>query len=101
MTPDDPSRHLPASGTPHIPATGRVVPTSTYRVQLTPEFGFDDAAAVVPYLAELGVSHLYCSPYLQAAPGSNHGYDVVDHARLNDELGGEAGHARLVETCRE
>jgi (1->4)-alpha-D-glucan 1-alpha-D-glucosylmutase len=109
MTPDDPSRHLPASGTRHgtasgtrrIPATGRVVPTSTYRVQLTPEFGFDDAAAVAPYLAEIGVSHLYCSPYLQAAPGSNHGYDVVDHARLNDELGGEAGHARLVETCRE
>jgi (1->4)-alpha-D-glucan 1-alpha-D-glucosylmutase len=77
------------------------VPSSTYRVQLTPEFGFDDAAAIVPYLAELGVSHLYCSPYLQAAPGSNHGYDVVDHSRLNEELGGETGHARLVETCRE
>src|SRR3954464_12739544 len=91
----------------HLPAAGKPVPVSTYRVQLRPPaddhpgFGFDDAAAVVPYLAELGVSHLYCSPYLQAAPGSNHGYDVVDHARLNDELGGEAGHARLVETCRE
>src|SRR3954447_25473956 len=85
----------------HVPSTGKPVPTSTYRVQLTPEFGFDDAAAVVPYLAELGVSHLYCSPYLQAAPGSNHGYDVVDHSRLNEELGGEAAHGRLVETCRE
>ena len=72
----------PAS-TRHLPSSGKPVPTSTYRVQLTPEFGFDDAAAVVPYLAEIGVSHLYCSPYLQAAPGSNHGYDVVDHARSN------------------
>src|SRR3954468_23413966 len=85
----------------HVPSPGKPVPSSTYRVQLTPEFGFDDAAAVVPYLAELGVSHLYCSPYLQAAPGSNHGYDVVDHSRLNQELGGETAHARLVETCRE
>jgi (1->4)-alpha-D-glucan 1-alpha-D-glucosylmutase len=85
----------------HLPAPGRVVPSSTYRIQLTPEFGFDDAVDIVPYLAELGVSHLYCSPYLQAAPGSDHGYDVVDHTRLNDELGGEAGHARLVEACRE
>lgn len=49
----------------------------------------------MPYLARLGVTHLYCSPYLQAAPGSRHGYDVVDHSRVNQELGGEAGHARL------
>jgi len=76
------------------------VPVSTYRVQLTPSFGFDDAAAVVPYLADLGVTHLYCSPYLQAAPGSQHGYDVVDHDRLNAELGGEAAFARLVQACR-
>src|SRR6195952_2398445 len=98
---------MTSSGSPaptvarHVPAAGKVVPTSTYRVQLTPDFGFDDAAAVVPYLAELGVSHLYCSPYLQAAPGSNHGYDVVDHARLNEELGGETAHDRLVETCKD
>ncbi|MGH9183131.1 MAG: malto-oligosyltrehalose synthase [Acidimicrobiales bacterium] len=70
-------------------------PLATYRLQLRPGFGFDDAAAVAPYLADLGVSHVYCSPYLQAAPGSTHGYDVVDHARVNDELGGAAGHARL------
>ena len=50
-----------------------------YRVQLSKEFGFSDAAGIAGYLAELGVSHLYCSPYLQAAPGSTHGYDVVDH----------------------
>ena len=60
----------------------------TYRLQLRPGFGFDDAAAVAGYLADLGVSHVYCSPFLQAAPGSTHGYDVVDHRRVNDELGG-------------
>ena len=65
-------------------------PVATYRLQLTPSFGFDDAAEVLPYLAELGVTHVYLSPYLQAAPGSTHGYDVVDHARVNDELGGAA-----------
>ncbi len=90
----------------HLPAPGRPVPVSTYRVQLRPPapdhpgFGFDDAAAVVPYLAELGVTHLYCSPYLQAAPGSAHGYDVVDHSQLNRELGGEQAFTRLVEACR-
>jgi (1->4)-alpha-D-glucan 1-alpha-D-glucosylmutase len=68
---------------------------ATYRVQLHAGFGFDDAAAIVGYLARLGVSHLYCSPYLQAAAGSTHGYDVVDHSRINSELGGAAGHARL------
>lgn len=64
---------------------------ASYRLQLTPDFDFDAAAAVVPYLAELGVSHVYASPYLQATPGSTHGYDVVDHGRVNEELGGEKG----------
>ena len=73
------------------------VPRATYRVQLNAGFTFDDAAAAVPYLADLGVSHLYCSPYLQAAAGSTHGYDVVDHRRLNEELGGAGGHRRLME----
>jgi (1->4)-alpha-D-glucan 1-alpha-D-glucosylmutase len=68
---------------------------ATYRVQMRPEFGFDAAAEVVAYLAELGVSHLYCSPYLQAAAGSTHGYDVTDPSRVNEELGGEGGHERL------
>jgi (1->4)-alpha-D-glucan 1-alpha-D-glucosylmutase len=71
------------------------VPSSTYRVQLTPDFGFAEAADLASYLAQLGVSHLYASPYLQAAPGSTHGYDVVDHTRVNSELGGEEGHAQL------
>jgi (1->4)-alpha-D-glucan 1-alpha-D-glucosylmutase len=84
----------------HRPAPGRPVPVSTYRVQLHAGFTFDDAAAIVPYLAALGVSHLYCSPYFQAAAGSTHGYDVVDPGRLNAELGGASGHARLVAACR-
>jgi (1->4)-alpha-D-glucan 1-alpha-D-glucosylmutase len=77
------------------------VPTGTYRLQLRREFGFGDAAAVVPYLARLGVSHVYCSPVLQAVPGSAHGYDVVDHRRLNDELGGADGWRALVTACRD
>jgi len=64
---------------------------STYRVQLRAEFDFDAVAAVADYLSALGVSHLYCSPYLQAAAGSTHGYDVVDPTRVSEELGGEAG----------
>ena len=79
------------------PTPGPRPRAATYRVQLHAGFTFDDAAAIIGYLAELGVSHLYCSPYLQAAPGSTHGYDVVDHGRLNGELGGAAGHRRLVE----
>src|SRR5947209_3251400 len=70
-------------------------PLSTYRVQLQPAFGFDAVTAIAPYLHRLGVSHLYASPYLQAAPGSTHGYDVIDHSRVNAELGGEAGHERM------
>ena len=72
-------------------------PRATYRVQLHAGFTFDDAAAIVDYLADLGISHLYCSPFLQAAPGSTHGYDVVDHHALNVELGGEEAYERL---CR-
>jgi len=70
-------------------------PLATYRIQLHAGFGFDDVAAIAPYLAELGVSHVYCSPYLQAAKGSTHGYDVVDHRRLNVELGGEEAFGRM------
>ena len=76
-------------------------PRATYRVQLHAGFGFDDAAAIVPYLAKLGISHLYCSPYLRARSGSTHGYDVVDHARVNEELGGAEAHERLLDTLRE
>ena len=70
---------------------------STYRVQLNRHFTFDDVARIAPYLSELGVTHVYCSPYLQAYPGSTHGYDVVDHSKLNEELGGRAAFDRMVE----
>lgn len=73
---------------------------ATYRLQLHAGFGFAEAAAAVPYLAELGVSHLYLSPVLQAAAGSTHGYDIVDPEAVSAELGGEAGFAALVATAR-
>lgn len=71
------------------------IPIATYRLQLTADFNFDAAARVVPYLAALGITHLYASPFMKAAAGSTHGYDIVDHTQLNPELGGEAGFERL------
>lgn len=73
----------------------RNTPTSTYRLQLHAGFTFDDAGRVADYLKRLGISHLYCSPYLQAAPGSKHGYNVVDQEKVNQELGGEEGLTRF------
>jgi (1->4)-alpha-D-glucan 1-alpha-D-glucosylmutase len=64
----------------------------TYRLQLKQGFGFPEAAEIADYLDALGISHVYCSPYLQAAPGSTHGYDVLDHQNVNAELGGTLGH---------
>ncbi len=72
------------------PASPAPAPVSTYRLQLQPGFGFTDAAAIADYLASLGVTHVYLSPILQATPGSTHGYDVVDHSRVSQDLGGEA-----------
>ena len=68
--------------------TGSAQLRATYRLQLTPTFGFAAAARLVPYLRDLGVSHLYLSPSMQARPGSQHGYDVLDPGRLSDDLGG-------------
>jgi len=79
----------------------RVTPTSTYRVQLQPGWGFAQAAQLVPYLADLGISHVYCSPWLQPSPGSVHGYDVVDHTTVNTEVGGAAGLEVLAAACRD
>lgn len=70
-------------------------PQSTYRLQLTPDFGFKAAAAQLDYLSALGISHLHSSPCLQAAAGSTHGYDVVDPGQPNTELGGAAGRKAL------
>ncbi|MGH9605700.1 MAG: malto-oligosyltrehalose synthase [Terracidiphilus sp.] len=76
------------------------IPSSSYRLQLNNGFTFDDASRAASYLKELGISHVYCSPYLQAAKGSQHGYDVVDHRKVNVEIGGEEGHKRFCETLR-
>ena len=73
--------------------------TSTYRLQLHAGFTFADAAAQAGYLQALGVSHLYLSPILAAVPGSMHGYDVVDHSRISDDLGGLAGFEAFVEVA--
>ncbi|WP_168582361.1 malto-oligosyltrehalose synthase [Gephyromycinifex aptenodytis] len=75
--------------------------TGTYRLQLHEGFGFDDAAAIVPYLARLGVSHLYLSPILQAVQGSMHGYDVVDHTKVSEALGGMAKFENLAAVAQE
>jgi (1->4)-alpha-D-glucan 1-alpha-D-glucosylmutase len=78
----------------------RVEPRATYRIQLHPGFDFDAAAEIIPYLSELGISHLYSSPILQAASGSTHGYDVVDY-HVSKDLGGPAGHERLIAALRD
>ncbi len=75
------------------------VPTSTYRLQLHAGFTIDDAATLVPTLDDLGVSHLYLSPILQAADGSPHGYDVVDPAAVDAERGGRPAFDRLRAAC--
>ena len=73
-------------------------PTATYRVQFRPgQLTFRDAAAIVPYLDELGISHLYASPYLKARSGSAHGYAIVDYGHLNPELGNEDDYRAMVE----
>jgi (1->4)-alpha-D-glucan 1-alpha-D-glucosylmutase len=74
---------------------------ATYRLQLTPDFGFAAARELIPYLRDLGISHLYLSPSLQARHGSTHGYDVIDPTRLSEELGGEADFRRLSAVARD
>ena len=76
------------------------IPTATYRLQLHAGFGFFDAARIVPYLKQLGISDLYVSPIFEAAPGSTHGYDVLNHERLNPELGGDAGFEALSDALK-
>ncbi|HEU0037249.1 MAG TPA: malto-oligosyltrehalose synthase [Kofleriaceae bacterium] len=76
-------------------------PRATYRLQLHAGFDFHQARAVVPYLAQLGVSHLYLSPILQAAEGSTHGYDVVDPDRISEALGGEGAFEQLVDAANQ
>lgn len=74
----------------------QVRPVATYRLQLHRGFTLHDAAEIVPYLAELGISHVYCSPYLKAKAGSTHGYDLCDHNQISPDLGGEAAYRQFV-----
>src|SRR5262249_39149105 len=76
-------------------------PRATYRVQFHKDFTLNAARRIVPYLAQLGVSHLYASPLLQARAGSQHGYDIVDHNRLNPEIGTEEDLQVLVADLRQ
>ena len=82
------------------PAAGKPIPRATYRVQLNGEFGFDRTAAIADYIARLGVSHLYASPYMKARPGSTHGYDIVNHNELNPEVGDQNDFSDLVEALK-
>ncbi|WKX73107.1 alpha-amylase family glycosyl hydrolase [Streptomyces sp. XD-27] len=93
MTPDS------ATSPPTAPTDIPRAPTATYRLQLQPAFPFAAAREAVPHLAALGVSHLHLSPVLEAVPGSAHGYDVVDHAAVRGELGGEEGLRELAEAA--
>ncbi len=83
------------------PAPGpALIPLATYRLQFNRDFTFADAAELVPYLHELGISHCYASPYLKARAGSMHGYDIVDHSALNPEIGSREDYERFVDGLR-
>ena len=77
-----------------------ITPTATYRLQFRNGMTFDGAAKLAPYLARLGISHLYAAPIFQAEPGSTHGYDVVDNRFIDSSLGGDAGFERMVAALR-
>src|SRR5437763_8049422 len=81
-------------------AARRGRPEGTYRLQFHAGFTFRDAARVAAYLAELGITHCYASPYLKARPGSGHGYDIVDHRVLNPEIGSDEDYAAWVAELR-
>ena len=76
-------------------------PIASYRVQLTPAHGFDHTVGLLDHLVQLGISHVYLSPVVEAVPGSGHGYDVVDHTRVRAELGGHEGLGRLFDAAAE
>ena len=77
------------------------IPISTYRLQFNRSFTFAQAAEIVPYLAALGISHCYASPYLRARPGSMHGYDIIDHHNLNLEIGSPEEYERFVSALHD
>src|ERR1700757_3913535 len=77
------------------------IPVATYRLQFNRDFTFSQAADLVPYLASLGISHCYASPYLRARPGSMHGYDIIDLHQLNSEIGSSEDYERFVDALHE
>lgn len=79
----------------------RRAPIASYRIQLTPDFGFAATIGLLDHLVALGVSHLYLSPVAEAGPGSTHGYDVVDHRAVRAELGGERGLTALLDAVHD
>ena len=108
---DTPDHEAPSRGALRVPRTERGPRdqrpepprrvTATYRLQLRPGFGFAEAEALVPYFADLGISHLYLSPFLAAGEGSLHGYDVVDPSRVREDLGGEAAFRSFAGVARQ
>ncbi|GAB4359252.1 MAG: hypothetical protein Kow0060_13750 [Methylohalobius crimeensis] len=94
------------SVTPRVPAelpacSPLNAPRATYRLQLSGAFTFSQARELVPYLADLGISHIYCSPILRARPGSEHGYDIIDHTALNPELGSPEDFESLLDVLEQ
>ncbi|UFS70450.1 malto-oligosyltrehalose synthase [Geomonas sp. RF6] len=77
------------------------VPVATYRLQFNKDLGFKTVTSLIPYLAELGITHIYASPYLKARPGSLHGYDIVDHRSINPEVGTEEEFREYLETLKK
>ena len=77
-----------------------MTPRTTYRLQFHAGFTFEDATELIPYLAALGITHVYASPYLKARAGSTHGYDIVDHGALNPEIGSVEDYRHFVGTLR-
>jgi (1->4)-alpha-D-glucan 1-alpha-D-glucosylmutase len=94
------SRRRPHKQRIALQSSNPAIPRATYRLQLHAGFTFRDATAIVPYLARLGVSHVYCSPFLRARPGSMHGYDVIDHTAFNPEIGTREDFDRFVAALR-
>ena len=94
-------RPAPGDARPKSAELQAKIPRCTYRLQLNKDFTLSDATALIPYLARLGVSHVYCSPYLKARPGSTHGYDIIDHNALNPEIGTPEDFEGFVSTLAE
>jgi (1->4)-alpha-D-glucan 1-alpha-D-glucosylmutase len=83
------------------PMSSPQIPLATYRLQFNRDFTFANATELVPYLAALGITHCYASPYLRARPGSTHGYDIIDHNLLNPEIGSKEDFENFVATLRQ